>query len=103
MPHVGLPSQGEVACSIQHKYGGPWDVCAPEAILKAMGGKLTDLFGQDLEIYNTNAPENCNERGFIATGPGSDHDALSTELLEMPVIQEYQKEVKIKEKVELQK
>jgi 3'-phosphoadenosine 5'-phosphosulfate (PAPS) 3'-phosphatase len=82
-----------VACSIQHKYGGPWDVCAPQAILKAMGGRLTDLFGESILIYNSDAPGNCNERGFIATGPGSDHDALSEALLDMQVIREYQKQI----------
>eukprot|EP00980_Cylindrotheca_fusiformis_P028990 scaffold22689_cov163-Cylindrotheca_fusiformis.AAC.5 len=84
---------GEVACSIQHKYGGPWDICAPEAILKAMGGRLTDLFGQDVNVFKADAPENCNQRGFIATGPGSDHEALSKALLNMPVITDYQKTV----------
>ena len=52
---------GEVACSIQHKVGGPWDLCAPEAILKAMGGKMTDLFGEEIEIYKDDASPRCNE------------------------------------------
>lgn len=83
----------EVACSIQHKYGGPWDLCAPEAILKAMGGRLTDLFGEDIAIYSDDVPPRCNERGFIATGSGSDHEALSRALLELPHIQKYRKEI----------
>lgn len=82
-----------MACSIQHKYGGPWDVCAPEAILKAMGGRMTDMFGEDIAIYQKGAPSNCNERGYIATGPGSDHDALVQALSEMPVIQAYKEKV----------
>ena len=94
---------GEVACSIQHKYGGPWDVCAPEAILKAMGGKMTDLFGNPIAIYAPDAPPNCNERGYVATGSGSDHESLCEVLLEgVPQIQKYKKEVMERsEKIEL--
>ncbi|CAJ1954941.1 unnamed protein product [Cylindrotheca closterium] len=88
---------GEVACSIQHKYGGPWDLCAPEAILKAMGGRLTDLFGKDIDIYRKDAPSNCNERGYIATGSGSDHDALVEALSEMSIIQDYKEKVQKEE------
>lgn len=89
---------GEVACSIQHKYGGPWDLCAPEAILKAMGGRLTDMFGQEIAIYDMDAPLNCNERGYIATGSGSDHDAIVQALSEMLVIQDYREKVLQEEK-----
>ena len=28
---------GEVACSMQHRIGGPWDLCAPKAVWKSMG------------------------------------------------------------------
>eukprot|EP00535_Pseudo-nitzschia_heimii_P004413 CAMPEP_0197188854 /NCGR_PEP_ID=MMETSP1423-20130617/18627_1 /TAXON_ID=476441 /ORGANISM="Pseudo-nitzschia heimii, Strain UNC1101" /LENGTH=368 /DNA_ID=CAMNT_0042640813 /DNA_START=105 /DNA_END=1208 /DNA_ORIENTATION=+ len=62
---------GEVTCTIQHRIGGAWDLCAPEAILKAMGGKMTDLFGEEISIYRDDAPSNCNERGYLATEPGS--------------------------------
>ena len=30
-----------------------WDTCAPEAILHAMGGKLTDMKGQDYQYHST--------------------------------------------------
>jgi len=89
----------EVACTIQHKVGGPWDLCAPEAVLKAMGGKMTDLFGNKIDIYRLDYDTNrCNERGYIATPQATDkfsrlHDALVETMLELPEVQEYQKEV----------
>ncbi len=87
---------GEVASSIQHKIGGAWDLCAPEAILKGMGGKMTDLFGEKIDIYRHDAPARCNERGYIATPPGSEalfHEALVAAILAQPEVQEYKDEV----------
>jgi len=87
---------GEVTCSIQHKIGGAWDLCAPEAILKAMGGKMTDLFGEEIAIYNVDAPSNCNRKGYIATPPGSGdgfHEALASKMLSLPEVRKYQEEV----------
>eukprot|EP00522_Entomoneis_paludosa_P008170 CAMPEP_0172455566 /NCGR_PEP_ID=MMETSP1065-20121228/12128_1 /TAXON_ID=265537 /ORGANISM="Amphiprora paludosa, Strain CCMP125" /LENGTH=375 /DNA_ID=CAMNT_0013208031 /DNA_START=90 /DNA_END=1217 /DNA_ORIENTATION=+ len=88
---------GEVSCSIQHKIGGPWDLCAPEAILKAMGGKMTDFFGNEMEIYQKNGLlKKCNERGYIATPPGaheSYHSAIAETLMEVPEVQKYRDEV----------
>lgn len=86
---------GEVAFSIQHRIGGSWDLCAPEAILTGMGGRITDFFGNELQIYEENAPPRCNERGYIATPPSSviDHDALVAAVNADPVVQEYQKSV----------
>ena len=89
---------GEVACCIQHRIGGPWDLCAPEAILKAMGGKMTDIFGEDIQIYRDDAPARCNEWGYMATAPGSEgmelfHDALVATLMALPEVQEYKKAV----------
>lgn len=89
---------GEVACSIQHKVGGPWDLCAPEAILKAMGGKMTDLFGEEIQIYKDDAPPRCNERGYIATPPGSEemfHEALALAFVGLPEVQEYRKSLEM--------
>ena len=48
-----------------------WDTCAPEAILHAIGGKLTDLHGQ---TYSYNAETSFpNTGGVLATAPGEDH------------------------------
>jgi 3'-phosphoadenosine 5'-phosphosulfate (PAPS) 3'-phosphatase len=87
---------GEVTCTIQHRIGGAWDLCAPEAILKAMGGKMTDLFGEELEIYRDDAPPHCNERGYLATPPSSGkgfHEALAAKMMTLPEVQEYKEKV----------
>lgn len=88
-------SLGEVACSIQHKVGGAWDLCAPEAVLKAMGGKMTDLFGEEIEIYGRDAPQRCNERGYLVTPPGSEefHQRLVDAIKVVPEVQAYRKEI----------
>lgn len=83
---------GEVACSIQHKVGGPWDLCAPEAIIKALGGRITDMFGYEIAMYQKDAPPRCNERGYVASFSSSPiyHDALTKALRDSPEIQKYQ-------------
>jgi 3'(2'), 5'-bisphosphate nucleotidase len=48
-----------------------WDTCAPEAILRAAGGRVTDTTGAPLS-YNT--PEIRNLRGVVASN-GVIHDA----------------------------
>ncbi|XP_066996413.2 3'(2'),5'-bisphosphate nucleotidase 1 [Anabrus simplex] len=49
-----------------------WDTCAPEAILVAMGGQLTDIHG-NLYPYNKNTPHQ-NSKGVLATGRNQDHE-----------------------------
>ena len=79
----------DVDVTVQHKFGGPWDTCASEAVLTAMGGRLTDLYGEPLSVYEggpegfTSAlrpvlPGRRNELGFVATGAASaiSHDEL---------------------------
>jgi len=48
-----------------------WDTAAPEAILTAAGGKLTDITGQ--EIYYGPDAEYRNSNGVLATSPLVDH------------------------------
>jgi len=48
-----------------------WDTCAPEAILHAMGGKLTDMKGQDYQYHST--VEHRNFEGVLATAKAEDH------------------------------
>ncbi|CAH8504712.1 unnamed protein product [Dicrocoelium dendriticum] len=42
-----------------------WDTCAPEAVLSAAGGRMTDLLGQPYDYRETDDP--VNHRGLLAT------------------------------------
>lgn len=59
-----------------------WDTCAPEAILRELGGELTDIHGNKYE-YNTETPP-VNTRGVLATALASEH-ASYVELVQ-PVV-----------------
>jgi len=48
-----------------------WDTCAPEAILHAIGGVLTDLYGERYS-YDSETTR-VNIRGILATAPGQSH------------------------------
>ena len=45
-----------------------WDSCAPEAVLRAAGGSLTDLLGQS---YRYDGRELENPRGLLGCSPGA--------------------------------
>jgi 3'(2'), 5'-bisphosphate nucleotidase len=49
-----------------------WDTCAPEAVLEAMGGRLTDMSGGQYS-YDANTNHD-NTGGVLATAKGEDHD-----------------------------
>jgi 3'-phosphoadenosine 5'-phosphosulfate (PAPS) 3'-phosphatase len=83
----------EVSSSLQHKVGGPWDTCAPEAIARAMGAEITNLFGEPISMYGKDPPPRANEQGFAITCPGTDHSAFMRIVLKTPAIQKYRKEV----------
>lgn len=51
-----------------------WDTCAPEAVLTAIGGKLTDICGNHY-LYHKDV-EHPNSRGVFATGKGISHANL---------------------------
>jgi 3'(2'), 5'-bisphosphate nucleotidase len=82
---------GLVDCTIQHKFGGPWDTCAPAAVLKSMGGEITDLLGEDLSVYQEGEQEQSTRRGFVATGRNSliPHKVLVAALQESKRITTY--------------
>lgn len=86
---------GEVAASIQPKFGGPWDICAPQAIIEGMGGRITDLFGNEIDLYRKDSPPGCNKRGYVATPSSSvaKHEILIAALNAQPAIQKYKDEV----------
>lgn len=56
-----------------------WDTCAPEAILSAIGGKLTDMHGNEYAYHKD--VEFPNKGGVFATSKGVDHQGL---LLKIP-------------------
>lgn len=82
---------GEVSTSIQHKVGGPWDLCAPEAIARAMGAEVTDFFGDEIDIYRKDSPPRANERGFLVSSPVVEHKLLVNSVLASEEVQEYRK------------
>ena len=49
-----------------------WDTCAPEAILHALGGKLTDIYGRAYD-YSASVDPRVNEWGTLATCEGEAH------------------------------
>ncbi|XP_065169035.1 3'(2'),5'-bisphosphate nucleotidase 1 [Atheta coriaria] len=55
-----------------------WDTCAPEAILTAIGGKLTDVHGE-YYCYDANV-QYPNKGGVFATAKGVNHGELLTKL-----------------------
>lgn len=73
---VGL-KVAKIACGEAELYLSPssntheWDACAPEAIVHAAGGKMTDLLGSPL-IYNQS--DTRTRRGLLASN-GSYHAA----------------------------
>lgn len=48
-----------------------WDTCAPEAILTAMGGRLTDIHGNPYSYASDE--EHPNNRGVLAAAKSDDH------------------------------
>jgi 3'(2'), 5'-bisphosphate nucleotidase len=61
---VGLIAQREADLYV-HLSGrsSKWDACAPDAILRASGGRFSDLFGDDIDYR---APGVLNARGLLA-------------------------------------
>ena len=86
-------SLGEVACSLGHKVGGPWDLCAPEAIAKASGAGMTDLFGDPIDMYRKDSPKRNNERGFLVSPPGSGHNRILAVVKACPDVKAYKDSV----------
>jgi 3'(2'), 5'-bisphosphate nucleotidase len=60
-----------------------WDSCAPEAVLVAAGGRVTDLWGEPLR-YNT--PDVWNHNGLVCTN-GAAHDEVIRRL--RPLLEEF--------------
>ena len=90
-------AEGRAEIALMHFGTSLWDTCAPEAVLRARGGKVTDLFGAPL----THDPERpggglINDLGVLATasGPslkekdarGRDHGAIAAEMRADPTL-----------------
>lgn len=55
-----------------------WDTCAPEAVLEAWGGSLTDVHGNHYSYAkDVSFPD---AQGIIASAKGVDHAALISKL-----------------------
>ena len=84
---TGLIAEGE--CDIYLSPGRRtklWDTCGPQVILEEAGGRLTDLFGDDLRYAR---PGLQNYNGILATN-GAAHDAVVEKL--RPLLQEFGRE-----------
>lgn len=55
-----------------------WDTCAPEALLHAFGGKLTDIHGNPLQYHST--VKHMNSTGVLATYLESVHERYVTNI-----------------------
>ncbi|KAA3670673.1 3'(2'), 5'-bisphosphate nucleotidase [Paragonimus westermani] len=60
-----------------------WDTCAPEAILNAAGGRLTDMWGRPYDYHAVTDPSNRN--GILAV-PVADWIPVYTELIPPEVL-----------------
>jgi 3'(2'), 5'-bisphosphate nucleotidase len=52
-----------------------WDTCAPEAVLREAGGRLTDLWGRD---YRYNTEDVMNRNGLVATNGAAHPSVIAT-------------------------
>ena len=69
---VMLLMEGHAHCYVFCSPGcKKWDTCAPEAILHSIGGKLTDIKGNDYEYHKEVGF--VNDWGTLATGKAEDH------------------------------
>ena len=70
---VMLVIEGEAHAYV---FGSPgckkWDTCAPEAILRALGGNLTDIHGNYYQYHATVRHKNL--AGVIATSRATNHE-----------------------------
>ena len=63
-------AEGRVAAVLMHCGTSLWDTCAPEAVLRAMGGNVTDLFGAPIKYYLDRPGGLINQFGVVGVGPG---------------------------------
>ena len=82
---ISMVARGEVGFYAHPATGTKlWDSCAPQVILHAAGGRLTDMRGQALSYAG---PGYKNDFGLLATGRGIDHEGLVAKLA--PLVSEW--------------
>ena len=80
-PHVKFLSgnkllaaaQSRVAAAVMHTGTSLWDTCAPEAVLRARGGEVTDLFGAPIKYFLDQSGDGgglVNKFGVLGLAPG---------------------------------
>jgi len=79
-------AEGRAEFALMHFGTSLWDTCAPEAIVRAAGGKVTDLYGAPL-MHAADAPGGLvNQLGVIGSGPtctgAMAHDAVCARMRE---------------------
>jgi 3'-phosphoadenosine 5'-phosphosulfate (PAPS) 3'-phosphatase len=77
-------AEGRAEYALMHFGTSLWDTCAPEAVLRAAGGKVTDLYGAPLMHYAESPGGLINQLGVVGSGPNSPdgvtHDELCAEM-----------------------
>ncbi|CAB9527927.1 3'(2'),5'-bisphosphate nucleotidase 1 [Seminavis robusta] len=71
-------AQQERSIAVLHFKTCYWDTCSPQAVLNAMGGKITDMFGSPLVHKDDKRYDYGNRWGVVASASGMEavHDAL---------------------------
>lgn len=54
-----------------------WDLCAGEALVKAMGGTITDMDGKEF-IYDADSKDNINKGGVLGSFLPHHHEKILT-------------------------
>ena len=64
-------AQGRVAAVLMHTGTSLWDTCAPEAVVRARGGEVTDLFGAPIKYFlDRSGGGLINQFGVLGLAPG---------------------------------
>lgn len=69
--------EGKANCYVFPSNGcKKWDTCAPEAILEASGGRLTDIFGNLIEYKIREDCKYANNFGVLASSNDDIHEKI---------------------------
>lgn len=77
-------AEGRAEYALMHFGTSLWDTCAPEAIVRACGGKVTDLYGAPLMHYEDSPGGLVNQLGVVGSSAACEgaisHDAVCSEM-----------------------